>query len=248
MDFRYEARPSMRCPSRAGTHGSKRTAFVAVLPEFRNRLSAVIATSAGGERFGSHLELFHLVSLEPPLVLWSIRRESKSFAAFAGCSHFASTFSPRTRSNCRNVLPGRDPTSSGSRLQLPGRGTRPCSRAWQPPSNASVTRPTMAAITSFLSARSCATVRYDRQPLLFVKGRYAVSADHPDTRVFAATESQDYLKMAMNACFLNLMIRAYSAIAARLERGRQRQVSGSRWMQARLLRAAATSPIARSMN
>ena len=31
--------------------------------------------------------------------------------------------------------------------------------------------------------------RYDRPPLLFVKGRYAISADHPDTRIFAADKA-----------------------------------------------------------
>ena len=43
--------------------------------------------------------------------------------------------------------------------------------------------------------------RYDRQPLLFVKGRYAVSADHPDTRVFtAAAKDRVSLKTATSVC------------------------------------------------
>ena len=30
--------------------------------------------------------------------------------------------------------------------------------------------------------------RYDRQPLLFAKGRYAVAADHPETRVLSTAD------------------------------------------------------------
>jgi hypothetical protein len=84
--------------------------------------------------------------------------------------------------------------------------------------------------------------RNDRQPLLFVKGRYAVSADHPDTRVFDADGKSGRLEDGEERVLSNLMIRAYSAIAARLERGRQTAGLGLTLMQARLLRAAATCP------
>jgi DNA-binding MarR family transcriptional regulator len=84
--------------------------------------------------------------------------------------------------------------------------------------------------------------RYDRQPLLFVKGRYAVSADHPDTRVLTSDAKGHQLEDGGERVLSNLMIRAYSAIAARLERGRQTAGLGLSLMQARLLRAAAASP------
>src|ERR1700760_2814381 len=84
--------------------------------------------------------------------------------------------------------------------------------------------------------------RYDRQPLLFVKGRYAVSADHPSTRVFATTAKAERLEDGQERVLSNLMIRAYSAIASRLERGRQTAGLGLTLMQARFLRGRAASP------
>jgi DNA-binding MarR family transcriptional regulator len=84
--------------------------------------------------------------------------------------------------------------------------------------------------------------RYERQPLLFVKGRYAVSADHPDTRIFTTDAKTGQLEDGEERVLSNLMIRAYSAIASRLERGRQTAGLGLTLMQARLLRAAASSP------
>src|SRR3569832_2586089 len=58
------------------------------LSEFATGITVVTA-SVNGERFGLTSNSFASVSLKPPLVLWSIRRESTSFAAFANCSHFA---------------------------------------------------------------------------------------------------------------------------------------------------------------
>jgi len=49
----------------------------------------VITACHGDELVGMAVNSFAAVSLEPPLVLWSIRRESKSLAAFLGASHFA---------------------------------------------------------------------------------------------------------------------------------------------------------------
>ena len=49
----------------------------------------VITTRAGEQPFGMTSNSFASVSLDPPLVLWSIRRESTCFDVFAGCTHFA---------------------------------------------------------------------------------------------------------------------------------------------------------------
>ncbi|MFZ4603645.1 MAG: flavin reductase [Caulobacterales bacterium] len=64
--------------------------------EFRNALGAfatgvtVVTTSnAEGEPFGVTASSFNSVSLDPPLVLWSLGRSSKSFPAFVETDHFA---------------------------------------------------------------------------------------------------------------------------------------------------------------
>ena len=78
----------MRLPIESGNPRVETDGFRRSLAEFATGVT-VIATSVDGERFGLTSNSFASVSLEPPLVLWSIRRESKSFAAFAACSHFA---------------------------------------------------------------------------------------------------------------------------------------------------------------
>ncbi len=62
--------------------------------ELRNALGrfatgvCVVTASEGGERFGMTVNSFASLSLDPPLVLWSIGRESDCFARFAKIDHY----------------------------------------------------------------------------------------------------------------------------------------------------------------
>ena len=49
----------------------------------------VMTASAGGLRVGVTANSFSALSLDPPLVLWSIVKSSASFAVFRAASHFA---------------------------------------------------------------------------------------------------------------------------------------------------------------
>jgi flavin reductase (DIM6/NTAB) family NADH-FMN oxidoreductase RutF len=50
---------------------------------------AVVTSEVGGERIGTTINSFGSVSLNPPLVLFSIARNAKAFAAWAQCGQFA---------------------------------------------------------------------------------------------------------------------------------------------------------------
>ncbi|CEJ13499.1 p-hydroxyphenylacetate 3-hydroxylase, reductase component [bacterium YEK0313] len=49
----------------------------------------VVTTGARGHRSGVTVNSFSSLSLDPPLVLWSLARSSSSHAAFAEATHFA---------------------------------------------------------------------------------------------------------------------------------------------------------------
>jgi flavin reductase (DIM6/NTAB) family NADH-FMN oxidoreductase RutF len=63
--------------------------------EFRDALGrfatgvTVVTTATPDGPVGITANSFASVSLDPPIVLWSIGRHSKRFAAFADCDHFA---------------------------------------------------------------------------------------------------------------------------------------------------------------
>jgi flavin reductase (DIM6/NTAB) family NADH-FMN oxidoreductase RutF len=236
-----EWRSSMKSPVESGDPRLAIDGFRRSLAEFATGVT-VITTSANDELFGLTSNSFASVSLEPPLVLWSIRRESKSFAAFAACSHFAVNILAEDQIELSQRFARSGPDKfKGLNCQTGEDGA-----------------PLFAGVAATFECISREThdggdhlvlvgevlrySRYDRQPLLFAKGRYAVSAEHPDTRVLTSDGKGLLLEDSGERVLSNLMIRAYSAIAARLERGRQTAGIGLTLMQARLLRAVAASP------
>lgn len=63
--------------------------FRRALGNFATGVTIVTAQTEHGEKAGVTANSFNSVSLEPPLILWSIDKKSSSFAIFAQASHFA---------------------------------------------------------------------------------------------------------------------------------------------------------------
>ena len=63
--------------------------FRRALGNFATGVTIVTARSPDGEQAGVTANSFNSVSLEPPLILWSIDKRSGSHAVFAAASHFA---------------------------------------------------------------------------------------------------------------------------------------------------------------
>jgi flavin reductase (DIM6/NTAB) family NADH-FMN oxidoreductase RutF len=59
------------------------------LGEFATGVAVVTARTADGRPVGVTINSFASVSLEPPLVLWSLGLQSPSLAVFEACSHYA---------------------------------------------------------------------------------------------------------------------------------------------------------------
>lgn len=63
--------------------------FRAALGTFATGVTIVTAMDATGRPIGLTANSFNSVSLEPPLVLWSLSRQAGSMPAFAAGSHYA---------------------------------------------------------------------------------------------------------------------------------------------------------------
>ena len=59
------------------------------LGRFATGVTIITCRDAAGAAVGLTANSFAALSLEPPLVLWSLRKVSHSLAAFQGCGHFA---------------------------------------------------------------------------------------------------------------------------------------------------------------
>lgn len=64
-------------------------AFRRALGNFATGVTIATATAPDGSRAGVTANSFNSVSLEPPLILWSIDKRSSSLAVFQQASHFA---------------------------------------------------------------------------------------------------------------------------------------------------------------
>jgi flavin reductase (DIM6/NTAB) family NADH-FMN oxidoreductase RutF len=63
--------------------------FRRALGQFATGVTVVSTRAKDGRRVGITVNSFASVSLDPPLVLWSLSRQAASFADFANASHFA---------------------------------------------------------------------------------------------------------------------------------------------------------------
>jgi 3-hydroxy-9,10-secoandrosta-1,3,5(10)-triene-9,17-dione monooxygenase reductase component len=64
-------------------------ALRAALGRFATGVAIIACVDAAGRRIGLTANSFSALSLDPPLVLWSLRRSSPSLPSFATAAHFA---------------------------------------------------------------------------------------------------------------------------------------------------------------
>lgn len=63
--------------------------FRAALGQFATGICVVTTAREGGEPIGMTVNSFSSVSLEPPLILWSIQNSAECFPVFMQANHFA---------------------------------------------------------------------------------------------------------------------------------------------------------------
>ncbi|HEX5595209.1 MAG TPA: flavin reductase [Micromonosporaceae bacterium] len=179
-------------------------AFRRALGQFATGVT-VVATSAGGQMVGLAANSFSAVSLDPPLVLWSIRKESKRAPAFIDNGHFSI-----------NVL-------AEDQMELAGLFGRPCHDQftqvdWTAGRHGD---PLLAgAIAHFecvteavldggdhhiLVGRVECFARYEGAPLLFAQGRYGVSRSHPALALTAASPVAPNAERSEESLFMSLL-------------------------------------------
>ncbi|HSV35498.1 MAG TPA: flavin reductase family protein [Ramlibacter sp.] len=200
-----------------GEPGSDLRAFRRCLAQFGTGVT-VMTAAAGDERVGVTVNSFSSLSLEPPLVTWAIKHDSGSRRVFENAGAFAV-----------NIL-------AADQIDV--------SRCFAAPSNdkfAQVAWRTGACgaplIDNVLATLECETEamheggdhllfvgrvkqfsRFDKEPLLFVQGRYGVAVDHPGLK--AAPEGAA-AAVAEGTSLMVLLLFAYQAMSEKFEARRQ---------------------------
>jgi flavin reductase (DIM6/NTAB) family NADH-FMN oxidoreductase RutF/DNA-binding MarR family transcriptional regulator len=181
------------------------------LGQFATGVTIVTCLADDGTPVGMTANSFSSVSLDPPLVLWSLDRGARSFSAFAEARHFA--FS---------VL-AQDQVELSNRFARPG-AEKFATMDWQP-GIAGV--PLMPDPAAHFECTQYATfdggdhliivgqverfARYDRRSLVFAHGRYGAVAPNPGTAgtdsAEAASERHPY-----DDFLVPLLFRAYNHV------------------------------------
>ena len=153
---------------------------------FRNALGhfptgvTVMTAAAGGRRVGVTVNSFSALSLDPPLILWSIIKGSSSYPVFEAASHFAVNILAHDQIalSQRFARPAEDrfdgielAEGAGAAPLLPGTcGQLECARH----------RILDGGDHWILLGRVLSFRTDSHAPLLFHKGGYALAGPHPD--------------------------------------------------------------------
>lgn len=216
-------------PAESGNPADDPRAFRRCLAQFGTGVT-VITAQAGTENAGVTVNSFSSLSLDPPLILWAINRQARSCPVFEAASHFTV-----------NILAS-DQIEVSRCFATPAED-KFAQVAWTPGEWGS---PVLSNVLAALECENEATYdggdhllivgrvkrfsRFEKEPLLFVQGRYGVAVDHPGLKsspeVAAAVPAESTSLMV-------LLLFAYQALSAQFEE--RRKAEGLTLAQSRVL-------------
>jgi flavin reductase (DIM6/NTAB) family NADH-FMN oxidoreductase RutF len=175
-----EAEAFVRKEAQAVATRFDRRDYRRALGQFATGVTVVTARGRNGRKLGITVNSFSSVSLDPPLILWSLARSSSSLAEFASASHFAvNVLDAKQHHLCRQFsTPLEDKFSGVEHVDEPGEcpllkgviAQFVCRKVRQYDGGDHVI---------FLG--EVEEYRYNEgEPLVFHSGRYRVATRHPD--------------------------------------------------------------------
>ncbi|MBV9752103.1 MAG: flavin reductase [Hyphomicrobiales bacterium] len=214
-------------------------AFRRALGQFATGV-AIVTASAGDQLAGVTANSFTSVSLDPPLVLWSLETKAQSLPVFREASHFAVNvlsadqvaLSTRFARSSLDKFHGVDwrRGESGAPLIEDVAAHFECRREVE----------YEGGDHAILIGRVDRFARFDREVLVFAHGRYGLSVDHPAIDVARRTLVETGDPHPLDDFLLPLMFRAYEQLSGAFER--HREAEGLTINQSRILACLAAHP------
>lgn len=205
-------------PVEQGSPLNDRDAFRRCLAQFATGVT-VISTNAGGQLAGMTSNSFSSLSLDPPLVVWSIRRESRSLPAFASASHFAVSILAVDQLDVAKAFARSGDNKFDDVEWAPGIGASPVLKGVVASFECAKTAEIEGGDHVMIVGRVERYSRYDRSPLLFTQGRYARVYEAPDGN--SGIADSHVSPAASGELTTSLMFRAYRAMLRLFEQARQ---------------------------
>jgi len=226
-----------RVSAERGDPAVEQRAYRRCLSQFGTGVT-VITAQAGSERAGVTVNSFASLSLEPPLVTWALKRDSRSCDVFKQAGHFAVNILADDQIEVSRVfaMPGRDkfvdvrwtPGKDGAPLVDNVLATLECDTE-------SVQDGGDHLLIVGRVKRFC---RFERSPLLFVQGRYGVAVDHPELKPMP--EGGSAALVSPDTSLMVLLLYAYQAMSHRFDD--RRKLVGMSLSQSRVLAVLHQNP------
>lgn len=152
-------------------------AFRRSLGQFATGVS-IMATDAGGRPVGVTASSFSSLSLDPPLILWSISRTSRSFGPFSSARHFAVSVLAETQVDVSKRLSSASADKFEGVSWHRGLGGSPLIDGAVATFECSMEAVHDGGDHVLLIGRVLRHARYPGKALLYLQGRYAVADEH----------------------------------------------------------------------
>lgn len=140
---------------------------------------SVITAQHGDKRVGMAANSFAAVSLNPALVLWSIRCESSSAATFTEASHFGVSVLAADQVEVSQLFGSGHEERFNLVPWFPGAGNAPLIRGAIAHFQCRLVKVYEGGDHWILIGQVEHYARYSGEPLLFIQGQYAVTQNHP---------------------------------------------------------------------
>jgi flavin reductase (DIM6/NTAB) family NADH-FMN oxidoreductase RutF/DNA-binding MarR family transcriptional regulator len=181
----------------------------------------IITTKVGSDLAGVTANSFASVSLDPPLVLWSISRTSRSFGLFDNCENFAINILAKDQASVSQHFSSAETDKFSGVAWSEGIGGVPVVSGAIAVLECSVEAKYPGGDHVILLGRVKNFARYEGEPLLFSQGRYGIAEEHPDfmvSQTIAAPSAADQSKQDLP--LLPALFEAYRRMSARFDEHR----------------------------
>lgn len=200
----------------------------------------VITTKFGDGFAGVTANSFSSLSLDPPLILWSIARSSRSFDAFNNATHFAiNVLGADQISVSQHFSSKEEDKFAGASWRL-GRDGVPLIEGAIATLECSVENIHDGGDHVLIVGRVGHYAWYTGEPLLFVQGRYSIADEHPDYSEKRSAEEVSETAPLSEQPILSLLFRVYHHMSANFEE--HRKAEGATVQQGRTMAALYAFP------
>lgn len=178
----------------------------------------VMTTAHQGQQFGMSVNSFAALSLDPALVLWSIRKESTSLAAFRASGHYAVNILAEDQADVSNLFAKPGDARFSTVPWTPGRFGAPLLDGVICTFECQLHQVIDGGDHDILVGRVEEYACYSGKPLLFAQGRYSATEELPPAPLCETVTGAAWLK---DATMLRQLHFASHLMSSRFDRARQ---------------------------